>query len=214
MDSLRVYGSGRRVPTGMHRFYPPGFGSKPLLFCRLLVRVSLEDVDHYHARKTSSASSTPKPMHRSKALFEAVQKAFLKTGRPCTIDRYDLHHGHAFFSTEHGPGILFHSCEYPAFDNKRFPFNLGFCQEKSRTRFHPLRNALWLCSRDNLVFVLNTLERKSPRSLLYPEKEALATIYEGDFGISLADVYYAPELSSRPLIIPFSKKLSFVVDEN
>mmetsp|Transcript_45429 Transcript_45429/g.176639 ORF Transcript_45429/g.176639 Transcript_45429/m.176639 type:complete len:270 (-) Transcript_45429:7044-7853(-) len=148
-----------------------------------------------------------------KSLFKAVQSAFVKTGRPCKLDRYDLHHGHAFFSIEHGPGILFHSCEYPAFDNKRFPFNLGFCQEKSKARFHPLRNALWLCSRDDLVFVLNTLETKSVASLRYPGQEQLATVYEGDFGQSLADVYYAPELSSRPLIIPFSGKLRFVVDE-
>mmetsp|Transcript_45427 Transcript_45427/g.176621 ORF Transcript_45427/g.176621 Transcript_45427/m.176621 type:complete len:232 (-) Transcript_45427:7226-7921(-) len=43
-----------------------------------------------------------------KSLFKAVQSAFVKTGRPCKLDRYDLHHGHAFFSIEHGPGILFH----------------------------------------------------------------------------------------------------------
>ncbi|KAJ8901667.1 hypothetical protein NDN08_003873 [Rhodosorus marinus] len=148
-----------------------------------------------------------------KALFKAVQKAVVNTGRPCTLDRYDLHHGHAFSSAEHGPGILFHSCEYPAFDNKKFPFNLGFCQEQSKTRFHPLRNALWLCSRNNLVFVLNTLETKSLVSLLYPGQELLATVYAGDFGMSLADVYYAPELSRRPLIIPFSRKLRYIVED-
>ncbi|GIL48465.1 hypothetical protein Vafri_4981, partial [Volvox africanus] len=66
-----------------------------------------------------------------------------------TLGPYCLFHAHLFIASPPAPGVglLFHACEYPAFDVDCFPYNLGYCQEGSPLR--PMgqqlaqRNILW-----------------------------------------------------------------------
>jgi hypothetical protein len=65
-----------------------------------------------------------------------------------SLSRYDLFHGHLFLASESGRlGILFHAKEYPAYDKKVFPYNMGYCQRGSDVKYNDsmnLRNILWL----------------------------------------------------------------------
>ena len=63
--------------------------------------------------------------------------------------RYDLHHGHLFWSPAAGGqlGLLLHCKEYPAACAERFPVHLGRCQDGSSLDFDEAamdaRNLVW-----------------------------------------------------------------------
>ncbi|XP_020588791.1 uncharacterized protein LOC110030421 [Phalaenopsis equestris] len=81
-------------------------------------------------------------------LFELIVERAPSVGMNVSLNRYDLFHGHLFLASDSGRlGILFHAREYPAYEKKRFPYNLGFCQTGSNVIYDDsmnLRNILWL----------------------------------------------------------------------
>ncbi|XP_065853019.1 uncharacterized protein [Euphorbia lathyris] len=83
-----------------------------------------------------------------KFLFELIVARGLSIGLDVSLNRYDFFHGHVFIATETGRlGILFHAKEYPAYDKKVFPCNMGYCQKGSNVTYDDsmnLRNILWL----------------------------------------------------------------------
>jgi len=84
-----------------------------------------------------------------------------------------------------------------------FPYHLGYCQEDSTLRFHhPFRNIVWLASRPEKVFVLDAGVSSPLAELLLPWTASVGTVYEGDLGASIADVIFAPELATLPLVVP------------
>jgi len=63
-------------------------------------------------------------------MFERVRDVCRDAGTSAEVSQHDLHHAHMFWSVEHKLlGLLFHLREYPKFDQERFPYQLGFCQE-------------------------------------------------------------------------------------
>lgn len=96
------------------------------------------------------------------------------------LNNYDLFHAHLVHD---GCQLvmLFHAREYPAFDKDKFPIDLGFCQRTSK--LYPTavemrtRCAMWLPNHRHLV-VLDAGDRP------------LGTIYESEFGVPVADVFY------------------------
>ncbi|GIL48464.1 hypothetical protein Vafri_4981 [Volvox africanus] len=112
-----------------------------------------------------------------------------------TLGPYCLFHAHLFIASPPAPGVglLFHACEYPAFDVDCFPYNLGYCQEGSPLR--PMgqqlaqRNILWY--QDNLIS-LDLYEGSLLRNLLREETALLYTLGEDDFGTPLLDVTLQP----------------------
>ncbi len=64
------------------------------------------------------------------------------------LNRFDLFHAHLFYTKKtRSLGLLFHSKEYPAYDQQKFPINLGYCQQDSYLKYDEtamnLRNMLW-----------------------------------------------------------------------
>ncbi len=64
------------------------------------------------------------------------------------LNRFDLFHAHLFYTKKtRSLGLLFHSKEYPAYDQQKFPINLGYCQQDSYLGYDEtamnLRNMLW-----------------------------------------------------------------------
>ncbi|XP_021898976.1 uncharacterized protein LOC110815472 isoform X2 [Carica papaya] len=146
-------------------------------------------------------------------LFELIVDRGPSVGLNVSLNRYDFFHGHLFVSQETGRlGILFHAKEYPAYDDKVFPYNMGFCQKGSDVRYDDsmnLRNILWLAplpgnSNKGWVApgVLVVLDAR-PGGIIYrdiiPEYVRFArTIYEDDLGDVVVDVNYLNVGDSRP----------------
>ncbi|VAH26610.1 unnamed protein product [Triticum turgidum subsp. durum] len=126
-------------------------------------------------------------------LFELIAARGPSVGLNVSLTRYDLFHGHLFLASGTGRlGILFHAKEYPAFDKKLFPYNLGYCQAESDVPYDDsmnLRNILWLAplpSSDNKVWlapgVLVVLDAH-PDGIIYQDMirdyvQIVRTIYE------------------------------------
>ncbi|GIL96365.1 hypothetical protein Vretimale_2222, partial [Volvox reticuliferus] len=108
-----------------------------------------------------------------------------------TLGPYCLFHAHLFIASPPVPGVglLFHACEYPAFDEDCFPYRLGYCQENSPLR--PMgqqlaqRNFLWY---QNQLLMLDLSPGSLLRNLLWKETAAFYTINEDDFGLPILDV--------------------------
>lgn len=138
-------------------------------------------------------------------LFELIVARAPLVGLNVSLSRYDLFHGHLFLAPESGRlGILFHAKEYPAYDEKSFPCNLGHCQRGSDVVYDDsmnLRNILWLAPLPSNATkawvapgVLVVLDA-DPEGIIYkklvPEYvDFVRTIYEDDFGEVVADVNY------------------------
>ncbi|XP_010938410.2 uncharacterized protein [Elaeis guineensis] len=138
-------------------------------------------------------------------LFELIVARAPLVGLNVSLSRYDLFHGHLFLASESGRlGILFHAKEYPAYDKKSFPYNLGHCQTESDVVYDDsmnLRNILWLAPLPSNATkawvapgVLVVLDA-DPEGIIYkklvPEYvDFVRTIYEDDFGEVVADVNY------------------------
>ncbi|KAL2630984.1 hypothetical protein R1flu_015670 [Riccia fluitans] len=153
-------------------------------------------------------------------LFRTIQKLAPTAGLNISLSRYDLFHGHMF--TAHGTGrlgILFHAREFPAFDEKRFPLNLGFCQKGSNVPYdHTMtsRNIVWLapmpdcssterkCSErwlaPGFLFVLDTsMDGILGRELVPWYLDIVHTVQEEDLGDLVIDVNYFDSLNG-PLV--------------
>ncbi|WCJ43105.1 hypothetical protein M5689_023867 [Euphorbia peplus] len=140
-----------------------------------------------------------------KFLFELIVARGPSVGLNVSLSRYDFFHGHVFIANGTGRlGILFHAKEYPAYDKKVFPYNMGYCQKGSNVTYDDsmnLRNILWLApypsdSSETWVApgVLVVLDAH-PGGIIYrdliPEYVDFArTIYEEYFGEVVADVNY------------------------
>lgn len=138
-------------------------------------------------------------------LFEVIIERGPSVGLNVSLSRYDLFHGHLFIAVESGRlGILFHAKEYPAYDKKVFPYNMGYCQIGSNVKYDDemnLRNILWLAplpsndSRDWLATGELLILDARPGGIVYrdliPEYVHIArTLYEDDFGEVVVDVNY------------------------
>ncbi|CAH9145096.1 unnamed protein product [Cuscuta epithymum] len=140
-----------------------------------------------------------------KYLFEMIVSRGPEVGLNVSLNRYDFFHGHIFLATNSGRlGIVFHAKEYPAYDKKVFPINMGYCQKGSNVAYDDsmnLRNILWLAplpshSMDKWLApgVLVVLDAH-PDGIIYrdlvPEYvDLVRTLYEDDFGQVAADVNY------------------------
>ncbi|KAG6558122.1 hypothetical protein Mapa_000303 [Marchantia paleacea] len=149
-------------------------------------------------------------------LFRTIEKLAPSVGLNISLSRYDLFHGHMFTAHDTGRlGILFHAREFPAYDEKRFPLNLGFCQKGSKVPYDhtmTMRNIVWLapmpdcsqtdrkCSRKWLapgfLFVLDTSETGILGRELVPwYLDFVHTVQEEDLGDLVIDVNYFDSLS-------------------
>ncbi|KAG7023977.1 hypothetical protein SDJN02_15005 [Cucurbita argyrosperma subsp. argyrosperma] len=83
-----------------------------------------------------------------KFLFELIAARSAALGLNITLNRFDLFHGHLFLAFDNNRlGILFHAKEFPAYDEKAFPYNMGYCQIGSNVPYDAsmnMRNILWL----------------------------------------------------------------------
>ncbi|XP_072985267.1 uncharacterized protein [Typha latifolia] len=138
-------------------------------------------------------------------LFELIVMRGPSIGLNVSLSRYDLFHGHLFLATGTGRlGILFHAKEYPAYEEKVFPFNMGYCQRGSNVVYDDsmnLRNILWLAPMPSTVTrsweapgVMVILDAH-PDGIIYkkliPEYvQFVRTVYEDDFGEVAVDVNY------------------------
>ncbi|KAI5008829.1 hypothetical protein ZWY2020_009877 [Hordeum vulgare] len=138
-------------------------------------------------------------------LFELIAARGPSVGLNVSLNRYDLFHGHLFLASGTGRlGILFHAKEYPAFNKKSFPYNLGYCQAESDVPYDDsmnLRNILWLAplpSSETKAWaapgVLVVLDAH-PDGIIYQDLirdyvQIVRTIYEDDFGKHAVDVNY------------------------
>ncbi|ERN02210.1 hypothetical protein AMTR_s00045p00211350 [Amborella trichopoda] len=141
-------------------------------------------------------------------LFDTIVARGPSVGFNVSLNRYDLFHGHLFLATNTGRlGILFHAKEYPAYEKKVFPYNMGYCQKGSYVRYDEsmnMRNILWLApmpsnitrsppkwSAPGTLVVLDA----HPSGIIYGDlipdyaKDA-RTIYEEYFGDIVVDVNY------------------------
>ncbi|XP_048236254.1 uncharacterized protein LOC8287086 isoform X2 [Ricinus communis] len=140
-----------------------------------------------------------------KFLFEVIVARGPSVGLHVSLNRYDFFHGHLFIASETGRlGILFHAKEYPAYDRKVFPYNMGYCQIGSNVTYDRsmnFRNILWLAPfpgnspkawvAPGVLVVLDA----HPGGIIYqdliPEYvKFVRTIYEDDFGEVAVDVNY------------------------
>ncbi|KAL3688868.1 hypothetical protein R1sor_015177 [Riccia sorocarpa] len=148
-------------------------------------------------------------------LFKTIQKLSPTAGLNISLSRYDLFHGHMFTAHDTGRlGILFHAREFPAYDEKRFPLNLGFCQKGSSVPYDnsmTTRNIVWLapmpdCSKTErkcsekwlapgFLFVLDTSASGILGRELVPwYLDIVHTVQEEDLGDLVIDVNYFDSL--------------------
>ncbi|KAG0574132.1 hypothetical protein KC19_VG236700 [Ceratodon purpureus] len=143
-------------------------------------------------------------------LYHAISMLSPFVGFNVSLNRFDLFHGHMFSTYDTNRlGILFHSREYPQYDEKIFPINLGYCQKGSKIPYDKsmdLRNILWLaplaactdkgvCSDDwlasGVLFILDAKEGGVVYRELIPEYlDDVRTVSEEEFGYLVADVNY------------------------
>ncbi|GAA0147316.1 hypothetical protein LIER_07047 [Lithospermum erythrorhizon] len=139
------------------------------------------------------------------SLFKVILERGPSVGLNVSLARYDLFHGHLFIAVESRRlGILFHAKEYPAYDKKVFPYNMGYCQIGSNVEYDDemnLRNILWLAplpsdaSNEWLAPGVLVVLDAHPGGIIYrdliPEYVHIArTLYEDDFGEVVVDVNY------------------------
>ncbi|WZZ12193.1 hypothetical protein YC2023_105282 [Brassica napus] len=138
-------------------------------------------------------------------LFRLIESRGPSVGLNVSLSRYDLFHGHLFIASESGRlGILFHAKEYPAYDKRLFPYNMGYCQRGSDVKYGDsinLRNILWLAPLPSksgpgwlAPGVLVVLDAH-PDGIIYRDLipnyvKFVRTIYEDDLGTSTVDVNY------------------------
>ncbi|ESQ32231.1 hypothetical protein EUTSA_v10005730mg [Eutrema salsugineum] len=138
-------------------------------------------------------------------LFRLIESRGPSIGFNVSLTRYDLFHGHLFLASESGRlGILFHAKEYPAYDKKVFPYNMGYCQRGSDVKYDDsmnLRNILWLAPLPSKSTpgwlapgVLVVLDAH-PDGIIYRDLipnyvKFVRTIYEDDLGTTAVDVNY------------------------
>ncbi|KAG2278556.1 hypothetical protein Bca52824_061111 [Brassica carinata] len=138
-------------------------------------------------------------------LFRLIESRGPSVGLNVSLSRYDLFHGHLFLASESGRlGILFHAKEYPAYDKRLFPYNMGYCQRGSDVKYGDsinLRNILWLAPLPSksgpgwlAPGVLVVLDAH-PDGIIYRDLipnyvKFVRTIYEDDLGTSTVDVNY------------------------
>ncbi|KAL1802277.1 hypothetical protein ACET3Z_030924 [Daucus carota] len=138
-------------------------------------------------------------------LFNLIAVRGPDVGLNVSLNRYDFFHGHIFLASDSGRlGILFHAKEYPAFDKKTFPYNMGYCQAGSNVQYDEsmnLRNILWLAPLPDTSTtawlapgVLVVLDAR-PDGIIYKDlipryAHYVRTLYEEDFGECVADVNY------------------------
>uniref|UniRef100_A0A1J3D4S8 Uncharacterized protein n=1 Tax=Noccaea caerulescens TaxID=107243 RepID=A0A1J3D4S8_NOCCA len=138
-------------------------------------------------------------------LFRLIESRGPSVGLNVSLTRYDLFHGHLFLASESGRlGILFHAKEYPAYDKKVFPYNMGYCQRGSDVKYGDamnLRNILWLAPLPSKSTpgwlapgVLVVLDAH-PDGIIYRDLipnyvKFVRTIYEDDLGTTAVDVNY------------------------
>nr|GMD46892.1 T-box protein 41 [Ipomoea batatas] len=140
-----------------------------------------------------------------KFLFEMIVSRGPEVGLNVSLNRYDLFHGHLFLATDSRRlGILFHAKEYPAYDEKVFPVNMGYCQIGSNVTYDDsinLRNILWLAplpsesTKEWLAPGVLVVLDAHPDGVIYrdliPEYvNFVRTLYEDDFGQAVVDVNY------------------------
>lgn len=139
------------------------------------------------------------------------------------MNRFDLFHAHLFCTRDSQQlGLLFHAKEYPAYNIKEFPINLGYCQRNSKLMYDEramdFRNMLWfqvsivtshsaalLQSKHEDFFVQGRLccLDVGPDSILHHDLimdglQDVRTVLESDFGRSVIDVNYFASLPSPP----------------
>ena len=174
---------------------------------------SVPDVENSFMHKcqlVSSASSSP-PMARRFRCRKAnkyIAHLFFQISKHSAeadiqLSRFDLFHGHVFKNKE-VVGILFHAKEYCRFDENTFNVDLGYCQIESYVKYDPKqmekRNIIWVASLqreggggggegrdDELRYSMAVLDTSHYSELLFSGQ--LHTIYEGDFGDILGDVF-------------------------
>ncbi|XP_074312260.1 uncharacterized protein LOC141647819 isoform X1 [Silene latifolia] len=138
-------------------------------------------------------------------LFEMIVSRGPAVGLNVSLSRYDFFHGHLFLAKETGRlGILFHAKEYPAYEKKVFPFNMGYCQRGTNVAYDKemnLRNILWLApmpstsSKDWVAPGVLVVLDAHPEGIIYRDLipyyvQVARTIYEDDFGKVPVDVNY------------------------
>lgn len=100
------------------------------------------------------------------------------------LSRFDLYHAHMYFDPQSKLwGLLFHAKEYPAYCEDTFPYCLGFCQVGSDLKLEreedmQQRSVLWVYGEEKLI-LLESWGRLP-----------FGTVYETEFGIPLADVFF------------------------
>ncbi|KAI3752526.1 hypothetical protein L2E82_24560 [Cichorium intybus] len=145
-------------------------------------------------------------------LFKLIAARGPKVGLNVSLDRFDFFHGHLFITPDGRVGILFHAKEYPAFDKKVFPYNMGYCQKGSNVTYDDsmnLRNILWLAplpsdstnnwSSPGVLVVLDA----HPGGIIYRDiipnyVKYARTIYEDIFGDIVVDVNYLNVGTEKP----------------
>ncbi|CAN8277153.1 unnamed protein product [Cochlearia groenlandica] len=139
-------------------------------------------------------------------LFRLIESRGPSVGFNVSLTRYDLFHGHLFIASDSGRlGILFHAKEYPGYDKKVFPYNMGYCQRGSDVKYEDdsmnLRNILWLAplpsksTKDWLAPGVLVVLDANPDGIIYRDLipdyvKFVRTIYEDDLGASVVDVNY------------------------
>ncbi|KAF8053989.1 hypothetical protein N665_1358s0024 [Sinapis alba] len=138
-------------------------------------------------------------------LFRLIESRGPSVGLNVSLSRYDLFHGHLFLASESGRlGILFHAKEYPAYDKRFFPYNMGYCQRGSDVKYGDsinLRNILWLGPLPSksgsgwlapgvLVVLDAHPDGTIYRDLIPNYVKFVRTIYEDDLGTNVVDVNY------------------------
>jgi hypothetical protein len=126
-------------------------------------------------------------------LFQTIDRVHQNELEDVELSQFDLWHGHVILSNT-TLGIVFHTKEYPK-QTDEFPYNLGFCQQKSNvTNINmSLRNWVWLYDTSARLFRIDA-NVKDIGSEFLPE----APFYTLDalaLGTIKSDVYYFNDLS-------------------
>ncbi|KAL0033494.1 hypothetical protein WJX77_012129 [Trebouxia sp. C0004] len=135
-------------------------------------------------------------------VFEGIPTGTQSSGLPkVELNRFDLFHAHLFYTKKaQSLGLLFHSKEYPAYDQQKFPINLGYCQQDSYLGYDEtamnLRNMLWFQGRLCALDV-------GPESVLHHDLimdglQDVRTVLESDFGQGVIDVNYFASILGSP----------------
>lgn len=211
MQDLRVLGKHAAPPawhrlqasiaTSVKRQHPLTTTTKHLrrLGHTVTRRTPVPTVPHLHPRccLTPSTSTT---RFRKHALNTFCARAFLRIPGlvaaaglpPVHLSPHDLFHAHLFLTTTTAQlGLLFHAKEYPAYCQTQFPYDLGFCQQKSTVTANQealdWRNILWF---SNTLVALNVGQDSAMHPLVMPGVAPFRTVGEDVFGTPIGDVFW------------------------